>query len=131
MATRVRPGTEMVGDSLLGLETSPPRIVNKPQFATQRRQARVGIVGAEHEPMLCPRREHAVGLRRAARDQVEDLHRAVLARQVWDMDFDGSTNVVDVHVRRLRAKVDDPHEPKLIRTIRGLGYVISENEVET
>jgi two-component system, OmpR family, copper resistance phosphate regulon response regulator CusR len=61
-----------------------------------------------------------------ARHKGEVLSRVVLARQVWDMDFDGSTNVVDVHVRRLRAKVDDPFGRKLIDTVRGLGYVLND-----
>src|SRR5215472_12955196 len=59
------------------------------------------------------------------------LSRTMILEHVWDQSFDGATNIVDVYVRHLRSKVDDPHEPKLIRTIRGLGYVISENEVET
>jgi two-component system copper resistance phosphate regulon response regulator CusR len=60
------------------------------------------------------------------RHQGEVLSRPVLARQVWDMEFDGATNVVDVHVRRLRSKVDDPFERKLIDTVRGLGYVLHD-----
>src|SRR5205809_2930513 len=59
------------------------------------------------------------------------LSRTMILEHVWDQSFDGATNIVDVYVRHLRAKVDDAHEPKLIRTIRGLGYVVSENEVET
>jgi two-component system copper resistance phosphate regulon response regulator CusR len=54
----------------------------------------------------------------------EVLSRAVLADQVWDMSFDSDTNVVDVAVRRLRVKVDDPFESKLIHTVRGAGYVL-------
>ena len=54
----------------------------------------------------------------------EVLSRAMIAEQVWDMNFDPGTNVVDVHVGRLRAKVDDPFERKLIRTVRGRGYVL-------
>lgn len=53
----------------------------------------------------------------------EVLSRTLLAEQVWDMTFDSDTNVVDVAVRRLRRKVDDPFEVKLIHTIRSLGYV--------
>jgi two-component system copper resistance phosphate regulon response regulator CusR len=49
------------------------------------------------------------------------LSRTILAEQVWDMNFDSDTNVVDVHVRRLRSKVDDPFESKLIQTVRGVG----------
>lgn len=59
-----------------------------------------------------------------ARRSGEVLSRTVIAEQVWDMNFDSDTNVVDVHVRRLRAKVDDPFPNKLIHTVRGLGYVV-------
>jgi len=54
----------------------------------------------------------------------EPLTRALIAERVWDMTFDSGTNVVDVHIRRLRAKVDEPFEPKLIHTVRGVGYVL-------
>ena len=56
----------------------------------------------------------------------EVLSRTLIAEQVWDMNFDCATNVVDVHVRRLRSKVDDPFDKKLIHTIRGAGYVLEE-----
>lgn len=55
--------------------------------------------------------------------QGEALSRTLIAEQVWDMNFDSDTNVVDVAIRRLRAKVDDPFRTKLIHTIRGVGYV--------
>jgi len=58
-----------------------------------------------------------------ARHAGEVLSRTLIAEQVWDMNFDSDTNVVDVHVRRLRSKVDDPFEHKLIHTVRGVGYV--------
>jgi two-component system copper resistance phosphate regulon response regulator CusR len=61
-----------------------------------------------------------------ARRAGEVLSRTLISEQVWDMNFDSDTNVVDVHVRRLRAKVDDPFERKLIHTIRGVGYVLEE-----
>lgn len=54
----------------------------------------------------------------------EVLPRSMIASQVWDMNFDSDTNVIEVAIRRLRAKVDDPFEPKLIRTARGMGYVL-------
>ena len=57
----------------------------------------------------------------------EVLSRALIADQVWGMNFDSDTNVVDVAVRRLRTKVDDPFERKLIRTVRGVGYVIDND----
>jgi two-component system copper resistance phosphate regulon response regulator CusR len=54
------------------------------------------------------------------------LSRTTLAEQVWDMNFDSDTNVVEVAVRRLRAKLDDPFAPKLLHTVRGMGYVLEE-----
>ena len=54
----------------------------------------------------------------------EVLTRTVIADQVWDLNFDSHTNVVDVHMRRLRSKVDEGFEPKLIQTVRGVGYVV-------
>jgi two-component system copper resistance phosphate regulon response regulator CusR len=61
-----------------------------------------------------------------ARRAGEALSRTLIAEQVWDMNFDSHTNVVDVHVRRLRSKVDDPFDQKLIHTVRGIGYVLEE-----
>ena len=58
------------------------------------------------------------------RRQGEVLPRSLIASQVWDMNFDSDTNVIEVAVRRLRSKVDDEFEPKLIRTVRGMGYVL-------
>jgi two-component system, OmpR family, copper resistance phosphate regulon response regulator CusR len=52
------------------------------------------------------------------------LSRTLIAEQVWDMVLERDSNVVDVHVRRLRAKVDDPFARKLIHTVQGLGYVL-------
>lgn len=52
------------------------------------------------------------------------ISRTQMAEQVWDMNFDSDTNVVEVAVRRLRAKVDDPFDHKLIHTVRGMGYVL-------
>ena len=61
-----------------------------------------------------------------ARRQGEVLSRTLIAEQVWEMHFDSDTNVVDVAVRRLRRKADDPFARKLIHTVRGLGYVLEE-----
>jgi len=58
------------------------------------------------------------------RRQGEVLPRSLIASQVWDMNFDSDSNVVEVAVRRLRAKVDDPFDIKLIHTVRGMGYVL-------
>jgi two-component system copper resistance phosphate regulon response regulator CusR len=52
------------------------------------------------------------------------LSRTMIIEHVWDQSFDGITNIVDVYVRHLRSKVDDPYEHKLIRTVRGVGYTI-------
>jgi two-component system copper resistance phosphate regulon response regulator CusR len=54
------------------------------------------------------------------------LSRTTLAEQVWDMNFDSDTNVVEVAVRRLRSKIDDPFPVKLLHTVRGMGYVLED-----
>lgn len=58
------------------------------------------------------------------RRQGEVLPRSMIASQVWDMNFDSDTNVIEVAVRRLRLKIDEAHEIKLIQTVRGMGYVL-------
>jgi two-component system, OmpR family, copper resistance phosphate regulon response regulator CusR len=63
-----------------------------------------------------------------ARRSGEVLSRTLIAEQVWDMNFDSGTNVVDVAIRRLRIKVDDPFPKKLIHSIRGVGYVLEDRE---
>lgn len=62
------------------------------------------------------------------RRQGEVLPRSLIASQVWDMNFDSDTNVIEVAIRRLRAKVDDSFELKLIHTVRGMGYVLETTE---
>lgn len=54
----------------------------------------------------------------------EVLPRSLIASQIWDMNFDSDTNVIEVAIRRLRAKVDSGFEPRLIQTVRGMGYVL-------
>ncbi len=61
-----------------------------------------------------------------ARRAGEVLSRTLIAEQVWDMNFESGSNVVDVHVRRLRAKVDDPFDRRLTHTVRGVGYVLED-----
>jgi two-component system copper resistance phosphate regulon response regulator CusR len=63
-----------------------------------------------------------------ARRAGEVLSRTLIAEAVWDMNFDSDTNVVDVSVRRLRSKVDDPFPLKLIHTVRGAGYVLESSQ---
>lgn len=58
------------------------------------------------------------------RHRGEVLPRSLITSQVWDMNFDSDTNVIDVVIRRLRAKIDDDFEPTLIHTVRGMGYMI-------
>jgi two-component system copper resistance phosphate regulon response regulator CusR len=58
------------------------------------------------------------------RRQGEVLPRSLIASQVWDMNFDSDTNVIEVAIRRLRAKIDEDFDVKLIHTVRGMGYVI-------
>lgn len=62
------------------------------------------------------------------RRQGEVLPRSLIASQVWDMNFDSDTNVIEVAIRRLRGKVDDSFELKLIHTVRGMGYVLDTAE---
>jgi two-component system copper resistance phosphate regulon response regulator CusR len=61
-----------------------------------------------------------------AKRQSEVLSRSLIASQVWDMNFDSDTNVVDVAIRRLRIKIDEPYGRPLIHTVRGMGYVLED-----
>lgn len=58
--------------------------------------------------------------------QGEVMSRTLIAEKVWDINFDSDTNVIDVSVRRLRKKVDDPFSVKLIHAVRGVGYVVEK-----
>lgn len=62
------------------------------------------------------------------RRQGEVLPRSVIASQVWDMNFDSDTNVIDVAIRRVRAKIDDGFDVRLIHTIRGMGYMLDVSD---
>ena len=62
------------------------------------------------------------------RRQGQVLSRTEIAEQVWDMNFDSNTNVVEVAVRRLRGKIDDAFEKKLLHTVRGMGYVLEDRK---
>jgi two-component system copper resistance phosphate regulon response regulator CusR len=89
--------------------------VDLPRHRVSRADARVDLTAKEFNLLL-------LLIRRAG----EVLSRTFIAEQVWDMNFDSDTNVVDVAIRRLRAKVDDPFERKLIHNVRGVGYVLEE-----
>lgn len=65
-----------------------------------------------------------------ARRQGEVLTRSIIASHVWDMNFDSDTNVIDVAIRRLRGKIDDEFTPKLIHTVRGMGYTLDIEDDE-
>jgi heavy metal response regulator len=58
------------------------------------------------------------------------LSRTMIIEHVWDQSFEGLTNIVDVYIRQLRAKIDEPFEQKLIHTVRSAGYCLSEEHVE-
>ncbi|MFJ2538517.1 heavy metal response regulator transcription factor [Pseudomonas sp. NPDC087614] len=60
------------------------------------------------------------------RRQGEVLPKSLIASQVWDMNFDSDTNVIEVAIRRLRLKIDDEFPNKLIHTVRGMGYVLED-----
>jgi heavy metal response regulator len=62
------------------------------------------------------------------RRQGEVLSRTEIAEQVWDMNFDSATNVIDVAIRRLRGKLDAPFERALLHTARGMGYVLEARD---
>jgi len=62
------------------------------------------------------------------RRQGEVLPRSLIASQVWDMNFDSDTNVIEVAIKRLRVKIDEGFELKLIKTVRGMGYVLEISE---
>lgn len=64
------------------------------------------------------------------RRQGEVLPRSLIASLVWDMNFDSDSNVIDVAIRRLRAKIDDDFEPKLIHTVRGMGYMLDVTQAD-
>lgn len=78
------------------------------------------------ERILLTAKEFAL-LELLMRHRDEVLPRSLIASQVWDMNFDSDTNVIDVAIRRLRAKIDDMFERKLIQTVRGMGYMLDSS----
>ena len=75
-------------------------------------------------------RPHRQGVRpaRTAAAAQRGAAKSLIASQVWDMNFDSDTNVIEVAIRRLRAKVDDDYPQRLIHTVRGMGYVLEERD---
>ena len=84
-------------------------------------------VSREDVPLHLTNKEFAL-LHLLLRRRGEVLSRTVIAEQVWDMNFDSNTNVIDAVIRRLRSKVDDPYPRKLIHTLRGVGYVLEQRD---
>jgi two-component system copper resistance phosphate regulon response regulator CusR len=62
------------------------------------------------------------------RNRGRPLSRTMIVEHVWDMDYDGLTNIVDVYIRHLRAKIDEKYPSKLIQTVRGIGYMLEAPE---
>ncbi|AOK31782.1 two-component system response regulator [Burkholderia singularis] len=102
-----------------GRESTIMKIADLELDLTRRKATRQGDV------VLLTAKEFAL-LWLLMRRQGEILPRATIASQVWDMNFNSDTNVVDAAIRRLRAKIDDAYEPKLIHTVRGMGYVLED-----
>ncbi|MBS1832305.1 MAG: response regulator transcription factor [Acidobacteria bacterium] len=65
------------------------------------------------------------------RNRGRPLSRTMIVEHVWDMDYDGLTNIVDVYIRHLRSKIDDKYQIKLIHTVRGIGYMLELPESQT
>ncbi|TKR53385.1 response regulator [Allopusillimonas ginsengisoli] len=139
---------DQVEDRIRGLEGGADDYLVKP-FAFSELLARIQAVlrrGTAHEPTslylgdlsldFARRRVMRAGARidltakefnllaLLLRHHGEVISRTVLAEKVWEMNFDGDTNAIEVAVRRLRAKLDDPFDTKLLHTVRGMGYVL-------
>lgn len=143
---------DKVEDRVKGLELGADDYLVKP-FAFSELLARVKTLlrrGKAHEPELLRVADLEVDLLRRRvtrggnridltareftllallmRRQGDVLTRMLIASQVWDMNFDSDTNVVEVAIRRLRSKIDDNYSPKLIHTMRGMGYVLEARD---
>ncbi len=138
---------DTTGDKVAGLDAGADDYVTKP-FATEELLARVRAAvrrgETRAEELICGDLTVFPAARRAARAGVQleltarefdllhfltvnadkVLSRDVILRRVWSYDFEGETNVVDVYIRYLRLKVDEPFGSPLIHTIRGVGYVL-------
>jgi two-component system copper resistance phosphate regulon response regulator CusR len=87
----------------------------------RRRVSRAG------EPIDLAPKEFSI-LEYLMRNQGRPLSRTMIVEHVWDMDYDGLTNIVDVYIRHLRSKVDDKWPVKMIQTVRGIGYMLDAPE---
>lgn len=111
---RVRPSREIASSTVLGLADLEIDLIRRRVVRAGRRLE----LTAQEFSLL------TLFLRR----QGEVLSRTEIAEQVWDMNFDSATNVIDVAVRRLRNKIDGPFERALLHTVRGMGYVLELRE---
>ena len=109
------------------LRRGPPREVEQFQVADLQLDVLRRRVQRGAERIVLTNKEFAL-LQLLMERSGEVLTRTQIASQVWQMNFDSDTNVVDVAIRRLRAKVDDPFSPKLIHTVRGMGYLLEAPE---
>ena len=109
------------------LRRGPPREVEQFQVADLQLDVLRRRVQRGAERIALTNKEFAL-LQLLMERSGEVLTRTQIASQVWQMNFDSDTNVVDVAIRRLRAKVDDPFSPKLIHTVRGMGYTLEAPE---
>ena len=121
---------DKVEDRVRGLQEGADDYLVKP-FAFSELLARIGALlrrggRAEQRLDLTAKEFNLLALLLRRRGQI--LSRTTLAEQVWDMNFDSDTNVVEVAVRRLRSKLDDPFPAKLLHTVRGMGYVLEERD---
>ncbi len=111
---RARPAREPEGATVLGLSDLEMDLLRRKATRAGRR---LDLTAKEFTLL-------ALLLRR----QGEVLSRTEIAEQVWDINFDSATNIIDVAVRRLRGKLDAPFERTLLHTVRGMGYVLEERE---
>jgi two-component system copper resistance phosphate regulon response regulator CusR len=142
VADRVK-GLELGADDYLVKPFAFSELLARVRTLLRRGHAQVALDRLEVGDLVLdlPRRRATRGGRRIAltgkefsllellvRRRGEVLPRSLIASQVWDMNFDSDTNVIDVAIRRLRAKIDDDFDTKLIQTVRGMGYVIDGPE---
>jgi two-component system copper resistance phosphate regulon response regulator CusR len=107
-----------------GLADSVLRVADLRMDLLSRKVERAGA------PLALTNREFEV-LEYLMRNKGRVVSRVVLTERVWDMDFDSGTNVVDVVINRLRRKIDDDFEPKLLRSVRGVGYALRDDREGT
>ena len=103
-------------------KTTEPEVMRVADLELNLNRRRVTRAGTRIE--LTPKEFGLLELLLRRRGEV--LPRSLIASQVWDMNIDSDTNVIEVAIRRLRAKIDDGYAIKLIKTIRGMGYVIED-----